>query len=462
MKKIAMLIAAAVLAAAMCLGATGCGKKDSASTLWVTVPDSQEELLVQAKLAKAFTEKKKAEGQDVTLKRNTLDVGKYGETVSKLIAQGEIGDVVFTYDTYAAQYSEQGLFEDLDSYIARDGVDLDLYNKTIIDSARAYQGQLSYFPRSYDQVTIFINYDFFVDLGMENDVPVPKDNGQGERTWDWWTWSELCKLCEKLRAAINEKMTAAQASYYYPLDANLSWNAVYDPIIRSFGGYTVDVTTLDSGFNKANANAAAYNGTLKALGFMKDLLKKNYTPMSTGAFAAGNNAMAFMTRPSVTGAIDADIELRFAPLPRFDTGIDGIGNDSVSYVGYGSGGYALNKNSKKKDLAWEFIEFAISEQGQAIIAGEGRCIPTLKSQLTIDGSWTDYVKDQNGNNVDQSAFLYDGNTLSLATYARGVATDTEYQIYSKIRNSILGQLDSKTPAATADYLYDQIKAYIRK
>lgn len=450
MKKI--ITAALALVLLCCLGLAACGPKESkggGDILWISHNDSSYEHTIHKKLGDAFAAKMEKEGKTVTVKRSTFDESKYGEGISKLQGQETLGDVIFTYDTYASQYIKEGIFADLDAYIERDGVDLALYNEDIIGSARAYENKLAYFPRSFDQVTIFINYDFFEDLNMTDRIPQPK-NG----SWDWWTWSELLDLCADLRTAIDAKYTSAQASYIYPMDANLSWDAVYDPVIKSFGGYTVDGANKKSGFDSANTEA--YGKTVKALDFMKGLITAKYTPTSAGKFTEGKIGMAFQTRPSVAGCMDEEIDLRFAPVPVFDDAIDGIAADAESFVGYGSAGYALNAQSDKKDLAWEYIKFIVSEEGQKIVAQEGLCIPTIKSQLTTDGEWTKCLEG-----VDQSAFLYSGNTLSLAKYARGVDTATEYQIYSNVKNNFFNQLSDKSAAETANYLYNQIKQYIR-
>lgn len=443
---------ALAMSALMCFGLAACGETDGENVLWLTVEDSQVEGALHVKLGKAFAEKMKAEkGVDVTVKRSTFSNNDYGKSINTLFATGTLGDVVFTYDNYAPQYLQEGYFADLTSYIADGGVDLSLYKEDAIASGTVLGNKIAYFPRSFDQVTIFINNEFFEDMGMADKIPTVK-NG----SWDWWTWTELLNLCGELRAAINTNMSEAQAEYYYPMDANLLWNAVYDPIIKSFGGYTVDVSAMNSGLNKDNPDTAAYNNTLKAIEFMQDLVHKQYTPAGYGAFTAGNQAMAFCTRPSVTGAVEAAMDLSFAPMPKFDEAVTGIEN-GTTYVGYGSGGYALNAQSTKKDLAWEFIQFAISEEGQKIIASEGRCIPTIKSQLTTDGDWTKYL-----DGVDQSAFLYNAHTLSLASFARGVKVDTEFTIYSKIRSNIMGELEEdKTAASVASALYNQIKTYIK-
>ena len=475
MKKMVKMLACGVLAAGMALGSfalTGCGNKTRSdpNTLWLTVQDTQAELAIHVKLGNAFAEKMKEQGQEITVRRSTFSNNDYGKSILTLLNTQSLGDVVFTYDTYASQYSKEGLFEDLSSYVERD-IDLSLYNEDVIESARAYENQLSYFPRSYDMVTVFINNQFFRDVGMEDRIPSTEIYGEN---WENWTWSAMLDLLKDLRVAINqsEKYGGAKSSYYYPVDANIAWNAVYDSVIKSFGGYTVNAENMTSGLD--SAQGAVYENTLRAIQFMKDLVeekteyaegvegrddktKRALANSSEGTFSSGNDAMAFMTRPSVQGCKEADMDLSFAPMPKFDAAVTGLEN-GTTYVGYGSGGYALYKDSANKELAWEFIRFAVSEEGQEIIAEDGLCIPTIKSLQTSDAAWTEYLPG-----VDQSAFLFEGNTLSLATYARGVEQETEYQIYSKIKQSMMSALldPDKTPANVASSLYNAIKNYIK-
>jgi multiple sugar transport system substrate-binding protein len=41
-----------------------------------------------------------------------------------------------------------------------------------------------------------------------------------------------------------------------------------------------------------------------------------------------------------------------------------------------SDAYCMTRGSKNKDSAWRFVEFAISAEGQQIIAGTGRTVPS--------------------------------------------------------------------------------------
>lgn len=428
-------------------------EEDGEDVLRLTIQDEETEIILNRKLATAFENSMKAQGRNITVKRTTISGGEYDRDVMNLYNTDTLGDVLFTIDSHAAQYSSNGLFYDLDEFIERDGFDMSKYDTSVIDTARAYQNQLSYFPRSFDQVTVFINVDFFEEMGLGDKIP-QKKNG----SWDWWTWSEMLSLCSELRTAIDAHKSANEKEYYFPLDINMAWNAVYDAIFKSFGGYTVDAENLKSGLDKANTEA--YAKTVKALEFMKGLISNKYSPAYLSSL--DNSAMMFLTRPSVMGCLDEGKHLAFAPLPKFDTAIDGIDENSVTYVGYGSSGYAIVGNSTKKDLAWEFIKFAVSEEGQAVISSTGSCIPTLNSLQTDDAEWTESVTDADGNAVDQSAFIYRGNTRSLATYARGVNTAQEYSIYGKMNQNLCDQLRKNSASETANYLYGQIKEYIRK
>lgn len=165
------------------------------------------------------------------------------------------------------------------------------------------------------------------------------------------------------------------------------------------------------------------------------------------------------TRPSVTVVLDGKIEVAFAPLPKFTDSITGL-TDTETFVSFGSSGYALNSNSKNKTLAWEFIKFTASEEGQKIIASAGSCVPIISSQLTADGDWT---KVEGIENVDQSAFIFRGNTLIPATYARGINIKNEFAVYTDSKNEIANNLGkTKDAAVIVKKLYDATKAYIKK
>ena len=147
--------------------------------------------------------------------------------------------------------------------------------------------------------------------------------------------------------------------------------------------------------------------------------------------------MSFEVRTTVPACVKSGINLAFAPIPKFTASQTGTENPTT-YVGFGSGGYAINAASKNKQLAWEFIKFTASEEGQELISSNGACVPILKSMLTQNASWmqVDTLKKPDGTYIDQSAFIANNATRIPATYARGVAVQDEYTIYSDTKNFI--------------------------
>ncbi len=461
MKKFSCIVLAAVMAAGVSsMAACGGNQDDSSSSnvLSITISDSSSEILIQKKLSKAFQDKMKAEqNMDIEVKYTTFSTGKYTENIMTLFTTRSLGDVIYAYDDTAGLLLNNGVIEALDEIMAADtAFDVNVYNQDIMNTAKSNGAQM-YMPRSFDQITTFINYDIFEELGMTDKVPMPITDSSDPKyvegdPWAWWTWDECLALCAELRTKMDEYY-GYSAEYMNPIDANLAWDAVYDPIVKSFGGNIVDAETLTSGLN---STSSAYAATLKAFEWMKSaLIDTEYTPAGAGTFAAGNQAMAFHTRPSIASPNSRGIEMRFAPIPRFTKTQTGI-EDGETYVGFGSSGYAINKSSTKKDLAWEFIKFTMSSEGQAIISADGLSVPIIQSERTVNSGWTGLLGD-----VDQSAFLYEGNSYSFAKYARGISLETESSIYSKMNQSFFTQI-KKEPVACCAGLYGVIADFIKR
>lgn len=466
MKKIICLM----LSVFICVGLVACGNNDKDSnggstgvsevTLKLTVNNYEPELILNAKLQKAFAEKKAKEGVTVKFSApSTFSGGTYQQDLNNLEASRSLGDVIFAYDDKSGLNLKGDVFEALDSYIENDkDFDLSLYDKDIIESARTYDNKLAFMPRSYDLITMFINKAFFKRIGMEDRIPSKVLYGEN---WENWTWKEFVNLLKDMREKLDEKY-GDQAGKYYPFAADFFWNPIYNAVIRSFGGNCVDIENMDSGFNPEHPQ---YQATLKALDFMNDLVAKKYTPAGDGQFGGGKyQGMRFTTRPAVAGYVKLDkntMDLAFAPFPKFTKETTETEAEPTTYVSFGSSGYALNKNSKNKQLAWEFIKFTASEEGQKIIAEAGSCVPVIASQKNADADWT---KIEGLEGVDQSAFVFEGNKKIVATYARGVNVKYENSIYTDTKNYIstsLGKTDYSA-ASLAEKIYTKTKPYIKK
>lgn len=451
-------VAAALL---MCVSVCACGKKPSDEhTLKVTIRGgSTAEAVLNQKLQNAFIAKKAKEGVTVKFDApSTFNAGTYMQSIDTLAGANNLGDVVFAFDNTSGLEIKNKMFEPLDDYIASDSeFSLSDYDASIMESARTYKNQIAFIPRSFDQMVVFINTKLFEELGLASEIPTTAAYGAN---WENWTWDAMTEICGKLRTAMNAKY-GKNASQYDPLAAKFFYNAVYGPVIESFGGNCVDVETMDSGFNSAHPK---YAQTVKALAWMQSLVADKLTTIGEGNFQGGMTAMSFEVRTSVASCVQAGVELAFAPLPKFTKTQTGLENPTT-YVGFGSGGYAINAESEKKQLAWEFIKFTASQEGQTIIASSGSCVPILNSMLTQDTSWmqVDTLKKEDGTYVDQSAFIAGGRTRMPATYARGVAVQDEFTIYTDSKNLISNEFtkDDFSAEKLAKQLYDQTKKYIK-
>ena len=447
----------------MLFGVAACGGGNDKSSLsgkqvlTVTVNSSASETLLQKKVEEAFKNKMKENGVDVEIVTSTYAGSTYQKDVMTLYNSGKLGDVITCSDTNLSFMAMNEYILDLNELIKKDSsFDLSAYNSEIINSGICYDDGLYYMPRSYDQVVCFIDVDFFEAIGMSSDIPKADENG----SWDWWTWDKMEELLTKMRTKITETYGEVQGEYYYPLDANFQWGAVYDAVIKSFGGYTLDVDAKKSGFDSDNKET--YAKTLKAVEFMKGLVNKELVTLDNeNAFLSNDKrGMFFTTRPNVSVCINTGKKLAFAPLPKFTKKQTGLDNGET-YVGFGAVGYTINKEAKNQDLAWEYVKFCASEEGQEIIASAGSSVPTLTSLQNSDAAWIKALKDSDGNVIEQSAFLYDGHKKTMAAYARGVDAANEANIYAEVQRRFLSELRKDSAQSVLSGIYGAIKIYLK-
>jgi multiple sugar transport system substrate-binding protein len=96
---------------------------------------------------------------------------------------------------------------------------------------------------------------------------------------------------------------------------------------------------------------------------------------SESRFVAGTTAMFFDSRRATpTFREIEDFVWDVAPLPRNQEAAGVLHSDA----------YCMSSTTTNKDAAWTFIEFANSFEGQTIIAGSGRTVPSLMAVAESD------------------------------------------------------------------------------
>ena len=142
-------------------------------------------------------------------------------------------------------------------------------------------------------------------------------------------------------------------------------------------------------------------------------------PTQTGSpFPSKQCAMMFTVRPNITsyaGSLtdaEGNATIDFVSMPAFE-GVENF------YIGMGCTGYAISKQcaEDKRDLAWDFLKFVMTEDGQNAFCESGAGVPVLVSMANdTEASWRQYLPEAN-----HDAFIqYDTRDLPMTEYLNGI------------------------------------------
>ena len=376
MKKITTL-ALGTLMAFSALGLTACGNKNKTGETEITVgilnnSGERENLKV---LRNAFEKKYEAEGYKVKIENLT---GSYNEAVYRMYLANKLPDVIQVFDDTSAYWTSKGIYADLDEYIARDNIDLSLYVDSMIDIARSGQGDdnsVYWFPRDYDKLVTYVNKDVFKAAG----VAVP--------TAEEWTWAKMLEVCEQLKQNTDKILAANQfINVFYPMSMDPSWAPVY---LTMFKNYNVELASNGKAFDGKEEDIYACLEEMLSLqtkGYMSYGGNVNITTGELGLAVGG-------VRTGVPNYETYEVDYEVLPFPAE------INNNS--YVACGATGYGITSKcpESKKEIAWKFVSYMFSEEGQEEFSKSGAICPVIKSLLTKeDAEWKNYSK------ADDTAF----------------------------------------------------------
>ena len=425
---------------ALVFGAAACGGggddpessvDPNAVELRIAYQQDSAEARIITSLANAFIEEQAGQGNSVRVTPVGISAASYNQSILQMNRAGTLPDVVYTYDDYASQWAENGVFENLDPWFEADGFDFSLYDPNAFEPARVYDGSLYYAPREYNQPVVYVNTELAERYGLDI-----------EKYADGWTWEQMVEELRGIRVAMNEQ---PNSDYLYPLDSSFEWAAMLNGFVLSEGGFLFDPERQTPGFDQPGTQTAME----EIMQLIEDrLIADPRSTVSGGAFLNGNAVLWFMSRPRVSSCLDSEIELAFLPMP--------LMGEETHYLCYGNTGYAISASSEKKDLAWEFCKFVMSESGQEVFSATGNCVPILLSmQQDEDAVWRNSLPG-----VDQSAFLRDESqdyTYVLSTYARGYDPSAEREIYNKMRQLMTELSTYDSISAFCTYAQGQVE-----
>ena len=343
----ALLAAALVLAACNTAGRAGPSEQaaeDNAPIQLMLFGDPVETAGYQKMIA-AFTE------QHPDIPVNLVPVAEQDDLLAKLttsFAGGKPPDTfLVNYRSYG-QFAEQGALAPVQSYLDdSDAIAEEDFAPTALEAFRYDGEELTCMPQNVSSLEVYYNVDLFEEAGVD-----PPQAG--------WTWDDFLAAAEALTHDEN---------YGVGVEPSLIRLA---PFVWSAGGELVDDPQQPSRLALDEPDAR------KALDFFLDLqLEHGVVPPereelsldSESRFLQGKLGMYLNSRKSVPTLREIeDFTWDVAPLP--------VAPDGEPATILHGDAYCMSAASEHKDDAWTFIEFAMSQEGQTLLAESGRTVPS--------------------------------------------------------------------------------------
>ncbi len=342
-------------------------------TLRVAIMNEPGEIATINELEKGF----KKLYPNVTIK--VQKITNYEQSIQGDVAAGVVYDVMWVSDQYVSLFADSGLLESLDPFIEKSGFDTSLYYDSVIKLGQKNHNGAQYFmPRDINKMVVYLNKKIFA----QHNVELPDND---------WTWSDFLDVCKKLYDNGCNYNTSKQQA----VEVDFDWRILMYSFSKSFGGTIINEkgeAVLDEQFQMG-------------LKEMHKLIENGYAQYSPGVqqnFVSGRTAMRFQVRPyaqSYYASLGEDLEA--VAFPKIISGIDGTSPS----CGAGTTGYGISKASTKKVLAWKFLEYMMSEEGQNTISKSGTIVPSLKSLAEDENAvWRTIIP------INSDAFVYSGTT----------------------------------------------------
>lgn len=273
---------------------------------------------------------------------------QYMDVIKTRLIGGEGPDVFYLDAFEAPGLIERKVLEPLDSYVTPE-FDVADFEQPMVDAFKQ-EGVTYGFPKDFSTLAMFYNKKDLADAG----ITAPPA-----------TWEELQAAAIKLTKKEGEKTTR----YGFGVAPELARQMF---MIQAFGGKVSD--------DEGNATFASPNA-LKGLQLVADMHnvdKSSGEPKEVGAgwggemFGQGKASIVFEGNWAIPFLESnyKDLDYGTAELPTVN-GKKGTMAFTVAYV--------MNKESKKKEAAWQLISFLTGKEGMKTWTSKGFALPTRKS-----------------------------------------------------------------------------------
>ncbi|WP_373527503.1 ABC transporter substrate-binding protein [Nostoc sp.] len=355
-KSLLLILLVGILALAGCQNILPGVKKDKVIhlTLWqgVNPPPNRD---VLQKLVDKFNR------SHPDIQVESLYIGQQDQQTPKILA-AVVGnappDLLWYNPTIAGQLVELGAILPLDEMLDKSPIKAEI-DPTLYTSMK-YNGKIWSVPFATNNVGIFYRPSLFKAAGI---TELPR------------TWQEFRQVAKKLTRDTNGDGQTDQYGMFLPLGKGEFTVFTWLPFMWSGGS---ELVSADSQ-NAAAVNLQDNQGAIAALQFWRDLIKDGSAILSapergyeTDDFLAGKVAMQ-LNGPWILGEFQANgVDFDVFPIPVRQKPATVIGGENLFF---------FKTTPKRERAAFEFVEYALSEEFQTELAlGTGYLPVNLKSR----------------------------------------------------------------------------------
>lgn len=385
--------------------------EDPIEVIWWNTLDTQGDEVLEEIVANF-----NASHPDIVVKMEFI--GNWNELNETIVAANAANSglpgIALCNTKFIAAYAENGLFEDLNSYIQRDNYDTSDFVSTIL-STGSFDGRQIAFPFLNNTQVIYFNKTLASEYGWS----VPTEFSK----WDGFF--------EQVKTAGYTPLSMQSLDFYYGC------------IYRSHG---VELLSFDGHCNMNTPAALAVTNQFVEWcnnGSVQWLQGTDASANMRQSFYDQNTFMVFHNSSALPDYIDnCDFEVGIAWYPSVDgTNIADLGGSVI--------GIPSRNPQEVKDAAWEFIKYIESEEIHTPLALEGGCIPYHYSALESNAI-EDYLQTYP---AYQTLFNHLDNIYP--PFLNRSASEI-VKIWQNYTNQIM--LDGAEPQATSDQMVAEIDA----
>jgi multiple sugar transport system substrate-binding protein len=279
----------------------------------------------------------------------------YLQRLAADFAAGTPADVIFLNYRRFASFADRGVLEPLGPRLAASPVVRETdFAQPAVEAFRS-QGELVCIPQNVSSLVVYVNRDLFDAAGL----PYPADD---------WTWDGFLATAQALTTDVDGDGTPDQ--YGLGVDPQIVRVA---PFIWQHGGELVVTESNGQPLRLAVDSPASS----EAIEWFTSLQTEHHVVPDRTAETAQDSESRFIHGTTAMFLQSRRPTPAFREITTFDWDVAPLPQDVEDATVLHSDGYCMPRDAANKDAAWTFIEFANSVEGQTIVAGTGRTVPSL-------------------------------------------------------------------------------------